>query len=107
VAGLLYPVVMLVTILVSGNHLLLDAACSLVVVAVAAGAAALARRWTDRRRGGNRRAGRRVATPWNGSACGAGMVQDSFRVMQRTGSGTAWRGRSLGRALSARCTRPA
>jgi hypothetical protein len=41
---LLYPVVMLVTILVSGNHLLLDAACSLVVVAVATGAAVLARR---------------------------------------------------------------
>jgi PAP2 superfamily len=63
VAGLLYPVVMLVTILVSGNHLLLDAAGSLVVVTSATGAAALARRgalipW----RSGNKPAGRGVAT---------------------------------------------
>ena len=59
VAGLLYPVVMLVTILVSGNHLLLDAVGSLVVVASATG---LAYRgalipW----RGGNKSAGRGVA----------------------------------------------
>jgi hypothetical protein len=58
VAGLLYPVVMLVTILVSGNHLLLDAAGSLVVVAVATGATPLARRWADRRRG--------ALIPWRG-----------------------------------------
>ena len=63
VAGLLYPIVMLVTILVSGNHLLLDAAGSLVVVTSATGATALARRgalipW----RGGNKPAGRGVAT---------------------------------------------
>jgi len=62
VAGLLYPVVMLVTILVSGNHLLLDAGGSLVVVTSATGATALARRgalipW----RGGNKPAGRGVA----------------------------------------------
>jgi PAP2 superfamily len=61
-AGLLYPVVMLVTILVSGNHLLLDATGSLGVVTSAAGATTLARRsalipW----RGGNNPAGRGVA----------------------------------------------
>src|SRR3989440_7751170 len=61
-AGLLYPIVMLVTILVSGNHLLLDAAGSLVVVTSATGATALARRgalipW----RSGNKAAGRGVA----------------------------------------------
>jgi hypothetical protein len=49
--GLLYPLVMLVTILVSGNHLLLDAAGSVVVVSASA-TAVLVRRW---RSGGIRR----------------------------------------------------
>jgi small-conductance mechanosensitive channel len=62
VAGLLYVIVMLVTILVAGTHLLLDAAGSLIVVTSATVAAALARRgalipW----RGGNKAAGRGVA----------------------------------------------
>jgi hypothetical protein len=62
VAGLPYPIVMLVTILVSGNHLLLDAAGSLVVVTRATGATALARRgalipWCS----GNKPASRGVA----------------------------------------------
>jgi hypothetical protein len=98
--------------LVSGNHLLLDAAGSLVVVAVATGAAALARRWVDRRRGGNKRAGRRVATPWNDSAVGAGMVQDTLGSCSLR-SCSAWVLASLGladrlcRALFARCTRSA
>jgi hypothetical protein len=63
-AGLLDPSVMLLTILVSGTHLLRDATGSRVVVISATGAAALARRgalipW----RSGNKPAGRGVAAP--------------------------------------------
>jgi hypothetical protein len=64
VAGLLDPLVMLVTILVLGTHLLLDGAGSLVVVTSATGAAPCQHRgalipW----RGGNKAAGRSVAAP--------------------------------------------